>query len=159
MSTMLQIVKVVLMTVGLLLEADMEIGLCPVAIFYVQHQPFGHIPHEEGQIEQLALLVHMNKLMIQVVAAQFGPGEDKLAKGDGKKVFAHGQPFHLEYAFHKRRRASRISFFTLSKMLLARQISYGKCNYSPRYLAIMARHFSLLTGFERKSSQPAFNAS
>ena len=73
----LQIAEVVLMTVGLLLETDVEVGQLAVAVFEEQEEPLQDIPEEEGQVEQLALLGSMDEFMVELNIGEWPPAEDE----------------------------------------------------------------------------------
>lgn len=51
MLPMVQVFQIVLMVVGLLLEADVEVRLDAVAVFDEQEEPFEHIPQIEADVE------------------------------------------------------------------------------------------------------------
>jgi hypothetical protein len=83
MLSVFQIVQVGLMTVGLLLKTDMEIGFLPVSVLEEQEPPLYAVPDEERDIQKLFLLCGMNQLMVQLRCGQWAHGKDEAKQADG----------------------------------------------------------------------------
>ncbi len=86
MLAVFEVGQVVLMIIGLLLEADMAIGLTHIMVLDEEQEPLDAIPDEERQIEEFALLVDMNHLVVQVVLVEWYHREDELAQCDGDEI-------------------------------------------------------------------------
>ena len=72
---MAQVVQVVLMVVGLLLKADVEVCLEAIAVFGEQEEPFEHIPQIEADVEQFTLLGGVDALVVELHGIEFLYGE------------------------------------------------------------------------------------
>ena len=78
-----QVVQVVLMVVGLLLKADVEVCFEAVVVFGEQEEPFEHIPQIEADVEQLTLLGGVDALVVELHDIELLHGED-----DAKRLMA-----------------------------------------------------------------------
>ena len=89
MLSVFQIVQVGLMTVGLLLKTDMEIGLLPVSILEEQNAPLYDIPDEERHVQQLLLLCGVNAFVVIFRGVEMACGEHGTEEADGQEARAH----------------------------------------------------------------------
>ena len=85
------------MAIGLTLKTDVAIGRHTVTILDEKHQPLKGIPKEERQIEQFALLSHVNELVIQLVCIQSVGRQDQFAQCDGQEIAAKRDSLYLHY--------------------------------------------------------------
>lgn len=100
MLPMAQVVQVVLMVVGLLLEADVEVGLEAIAVFDEQEEPFEHIPQIEADVEQLPLLGGVDALVVEFRGIELLHGEDDAEEVDGIEAAHDGQTLDVDYFRH-----------------------------------------------------------
>ena len=94
---MLEIRIVSLMAIRLLLEADVVVGLHPVAVFHQQHQPLHDIPYKERNIKHFSLLCHVNQLVVQFRLVKFPYRKDKPTQADGQELLAHRMTFDDDF--------------------------------------------------------------
>ena len=92
MSSLLQVVEVVLVPVSFLLETDVAVGFHAVAVFKEQDEPFDDVPDEEGQVEQLLLLGGMYQLVVEFCRVERPDGKDKAAQADCQEVLSDEKP-------------------------------------------------------------------
>ena len=85
----LEVAEVVLMLVGLFLEADVLICFHAVSVFYEKDEPLDSVPNKEGQEEQLPLLCRVDELVVELLFVEWPDGKDEAKKTDGKEIFAH----------------------------------------------------------------------
>ena len=97
---MAQVVQVVLMVVGLLLEADMQVCLEAVAVFGEQEEPFEHIPQIEADVEQLPLLSGVDALVVELHGIEFLYGEDDAEEVDGIEAAHERETLDVDYLRH-----------------------------------------------------------
>ena len=100
MLPMAQVVQVVLMVVGLLLEADMEVCLEAVAVFGEQEEPFEHIPQIEADVEQLPLLRSVDALVVELHGIELLHGEDDAKEIDGIEATHERETPNVDYLRH-----------------------------------------------------------
>ena len=100
MLPMVQVVQVVLMVVGLLLKADVEVGLEAIAVFGEQEEPFEHIPQIEADVEQLSLLRSVDALVVELHGIEFLHGEDDAKEVDGIKATHERETPNVDYLGH-----------------------------------------------------------
>ena len=96
----LQVAEVVLMAVGLLFKTDVVVGLQRIAVPDKEYKPLYAVPDEERQVEQFALLGHMNQLVVQLTGIQAVCRENQLAQGDGQKVPAKKYALNFQNLWH-----------------------------------------------------------
>ncbi len=97
---MAQVVQVVLMVVGLLLEADVEVGLEAIAVFGEQEEPFEHIPQIEADIEQFTLLRGVDALVVEFRGIELLHGEDDAKEFDGIEAAHERETLDVDYLGH-----------------------------------------------------------
>lgn len=97
---MAQVLQVVLMVVGLFLEADVEVGLEAVAVFDEQEEPFEHIPQIEADVEQLTLLGGVDALVVEFRGIELLHGEDDAKEVDGIKATHERETPNVDYLGH-----------------------------------------------------------
>ena len=97
---MAQVVQVVLMVVGLLLEADVEVGLEAIAVFGEQEEPFEHIPQIEADVEQLPLLGSVDALVVELHGIEFLYGEDDAKEINGIEAAHERETLDVDYLRH-----------------------------------------------------------
>ena len=97
---MAQVVQVVLMVVGLLLEADVEVGLEAIAVFGEQEDPFEHIPQIEADVEQLPLLGGVDALVVEFRDIELLHGEDDAKEVDGIETAHERETLDMDYFRH-----------------------------------------------------------
>lgn len=100
MLPMAQVVQVVLMVVGLLLKADVEVGLEAVAVFGEQEEPFEHIPQIEADVEQFTLLDGVDALVVEFRGIELLHGEDDAEEVDGIEAAHEGETLDVDYLGH-----------------------------------------------------------
>ena len=100
MLPMAQVVQVVLMVVGLLLEADVEVCFEAVAVFGEQEEPFEHIPQIEADVEQFTLLGGVDALVVELHGIELLYGEDDAKEVDGIETDHDGQTLDVDYSGH-----------------------------------------------------------
>ena len=100
MLPMAQVVQVVLVVVGLLLEADVEVGLEAVTVFDEQEEPFEHIPQIEADIEKLALLRSVDALVVEFRGIELLHGEDDAKEVDGIETAHEREMLDVDYFLH-----------------------------------------------------------
>ena len=83
-----EVVKVVLVLVGFLLETDVAVGFHAVAVLDEEDEPLDAVPKEEGQVEQLPLLCRVDEFVVELHFIQRTDGEDEATQADGKEVLA-----------------------------------------------------------------------
>ena len=94
---MLEVRIVSLMAIRLLLEADVVVGLHPVAVFHQKHQPLHDIPYKERNIKHFSLLCHVNQLVVQFRLVKFPYRKDKPTQADGQELLAHRMTFDDDF--------------------------------------------------------------
>ena len=97
---MAQVVQVVLMVVGLLLEADVEVGLEAIAVFGEQEDPFEHIPQIEADVEQFTLLGGVDALVVEFRGIELLHGEDDAKEVDGIEATHERETPNVDYSGH-----------------------------------------------------------
>ena len=97
---MAQVVQVVLMVVGLLLKADVEVCLEAIAVFDEQKEPFEHIPQIEADVEQLTLLGGVDALVVELRGIEFLYGEDDAEEVDGIEAAHERETLDVDYLGH-----------------------------------------------------------
>ena len=97
---MVQVVQVVLMVVGLLLEADVEVSLEAIAVFGEQEEPFEHIPQIEADVEQLPLLGGVDALVVEFRGIELLHGEDDAKEVDGIEATHERETPDVDYLRH-----------------------------------------------------------
>ena len=97
---MVQVVQVVLMVVGLLLKADVEVGLEAIAVFGEQEEPFEHIPQIEADVEQFTLLGGVDALVVEFRGIELLHGEDDAEEVDGIEATHEGETLDVDYLRH-----------------------------------------------------------
>ena len=100
MLPMAQVVQVVLMVVGLLLEADMEVGLEAIAVFGEQEEPFEHIPQIEADVEQFTLLGGVDALVVELRGIELLNGEDDAKEINGIESAHERETLDVDYFRH-----------------------------------------------------------
>lgn len=95
-----QVVQVVLMVVGLLLKADVEVGLEAIAVFGEQEEPFEHIPQIEADVEQFTLLGGVDALVVELHGIEFLYGEDDAKEINGIEATHEGETLDVDYLRH-----------------------------------------------------------
>ena len=100
MLPMAQVVQVVLMVVGLLLEADVEVGLEAIAVFGEQEDPFEHIPQIEADVEQFTLLGGVDALVVEFRGIELLHGEDDAKEVDGIEATHERETPNVDYSGH-----------------------------------------------------------
>ena len=100
MLPMVQVVQVVLMVVGLLLEADVEVSLEAIAVFGEQEEPFEHIPQIEADVEQLPLLGGVDALVVEFRGIELLHGEDDAKEVDGIEATHERETPDVDYLRH-----------------------------------------------------------
>ena len=100
MLPMVQVFQVVLMVVGLLLEADVEICFEAIAVFGEQEEPFEHIPQIEADVEQLPLLSGVDTLVVELHGIELLHGEDDAKEVDGIKATHERETPNVDYLGH-----------------------------------------------------------
>lgn len=100
-SSVFQIAQVVLMSVGLLLEADVEICLYCTSIFYQQTEPFKEVPKIETNVKQFPLLGCVYALMVQLYGTEFLNREDNAENVDGIETALYRETLYIDHlCFH-----------------------------------------------------------
>jgi hypothetical protein len=97
---MAQVVQVVLMVVGLLLKADVEVCFEAVAVFGEQEEPLEHIPQIEADVEKLALLRSVDALVVEFHGIELLHGEDDAKEVDGIEATHEGETLDVDYFRH-----------------------------------------------------------
>lgn len=97
---MAQVFQVVLMVVGLLLEADMEVRLEAVAVFGEQEEPLEHIPQIEADVEQFTLLGGVDALVVEFRGIELLHGEDNAEEIDGIEAAHERETLDVDYLGH-----------------------------------------------------------
>ena len=97
---MVQVFQVVLMVVGLLLKADVEVCIEAIAVFGEQEEPFEHIPQIEADVEQLPLLGSVDALVVELHGIEFLCGEDDAKEVDGIEATHEGETLDVDYLGH-----------------------------------------------------------
>ena len=97
---MAQVVQVVLMVVGLLLEADVEVCFEAVAVFGEQEEPFEHIPQIEADVEQFTLLGGVDALVVELHGIELLHGEDDAKEIDGIEAAHERETPDVDYSGH-----------------------------------------------------------
>ena len=97
---MAQVVQVVLMVVGLLLKADVEVCLEAIAVFGEQEEPFEHIPQIEADVEQFTLLGGVDALVVELHGIEFLYGEDDAEEVDGIEAAHERETLDVDYFGH-----------------------------------------------------------
>ena len=97
---MVQVFQVVLMVVGLLLEADMEVGFEAIAVFGEQEEPFEHIPQIEADVEQFTLLGGVDALVVEFRGIELLHGEDDAKEVDGIEAAHERETPNVDYLRH-----------------------------------------------------------
>ena len=97
---MAQVVQVVLMVVGLLLKADVEVCFEAVAVFGEQEEPFEHIPQIEADVEQLPLLGGVDALVVEFRGIELLHGEDDAEEVDGIEAAHERETLDVDYFGH-----------------------------------------------------------
>lgn len=100
MLPMAQVVQVVLMVVGLLLEADVEVCFEAVAVFGEQEEPFEHIPQIEADVEQFTLLGGVDALVVELHGIELLHGEDDAKEIDGIEAAHERETPDVDYSGH-----------------------------------------------------------
>ncbi len=100
MLPMAQVVQVVLMVVGLRLEADVEVCLEAVAVFDEQEEPFEHIPQIEADVEQFTLLGGVDALVVEFRGIELLHGEDDAKEVDGIETAHERETPNVDYFRH-----------------------------------------------------------
>ena len=100
MLTIAQVVRVVLVIVGLLLEADVEVGLEAVVVFGEQEEPFENIPQIEADVEQLPLLGGVDALVVELHGIELLHGEDDAEEVDGIEATHERKTPNVDYLGH-----------------------------------------------------------
>lgn len=100
MLPVLEVAEVVLVAVGFLFEADVAVGLHVVAVLEEQDEPLQEVPEEEGQVEQFALLGHVDEFVVKLRLAERPDGEDEAEETDSQELPAHRMPLNEENLFH-----------------------------------------------------------
>ena len=95
-----QVVQVVLMVVGLLLEADVEVCFEAVAVFGEQEEPFEHIPQIEADVEQFTLLGGVDALVVELHGIELLHGEDDAKEIDGIEAAHERETPDVDYSGH-----------------------------------------------------------
>ena len=95
-----QVVQVVLMVVGLLLKADVEVCFEAVAVFGEQEEPFEHIPQIEADVEQLPLLGSVDALVVELHGIEFLYGEDDAKEINGIEAAHERETLDVDYLRH-----------------------------------------------------------
>lgn len=89
-----------LMVVGLLLKADVEVCFEAVAVFGEQEEPFEHIPQIEADVEQLPLLSGVDTLVVELHGIELLHGEDDAKEVDGIKATHERETPNVDYLGH-----------------------------------------------------------
>ncbi len=97
---MAQVVQVVLMVVGLLLEADVEVCFEAVAVFGEQEESFEHIPQIEADVEQFTLLGGVDALVVEFRGIELLLGEDDAKEVDGIEAIHERETLDVDYYRH-----------------------------------------------------------
>lgn len=97
---MVQVAQVVLMVVGLLLKADVEVGLEAIAVFGEQEEPFEHIPQIEADVEQLPLLRGVDALVVELHGIELLYGEDDAKEINGIEAVHERETPDVDYLGH-----------------------------------------------------------
>ena len=97
---MAQVFQVVLMVVGLLLEADMEVGFEAIAVFGEQEEPFEHIPQIEADVEQFTLLGGVDALVVEFRGIEILNGEDDAKEINGIEAAHERETPNVDYLGH-----------------------------------------------------------
>ena len=97
---MVQVFQVVLMVVGLLLKADVEVCLEAIAVFGEQEEPFEHIPQIEADVEQFTLLGGVDALVVELHGIEFLHGEDDAKEVDGIEATHERETLDVDYLGH-----------------------------------------------------------
>ena len=97
---MAQVFQVVLMVVGLLLEADMEVRLEAVAVFGEQEEPLEHIPQIEADVEQFTLLGGVDALVVEFRGIEILNGEDDAKEINGIEAAHERETPNVDYLGH-----------------------------------------------------------
>lgn len=100
MLPMAHVAQVVLMVVGLLLKADVEVGLEDIAVFGEQEEPFEHIPQIEADVEQLPLLGGVDALVVELHGIELLHGEDDAIEIDGIEATHERETPNVDYLRH-----------------------------------------------------------
>ncbi len=100
MLSVFQVIQVVLMVVGLLLKADVEVSLDAIAVFGKQTEPFEHIPQIEADVEQLTLLRGVDALVVELHGIKFLYGEDDAKEINGIEVAHERETLDVDYLRH-----------------------------------------------------------
>jgi len=95
-----QVVQVVLMVVGLLFKADVEVSLELIAVFGEQKEPFEHIPQIEADVEQLPLLGSVDALVVELHGIEFLYGEDDAKEINGIEAAHERETLDVDYLRH-----------------------------------------------------------
>jgi len=95
-----QVVQVVLMVVGLLFKADVEVSLELIAVFGEQKEPFEHIPQIEADVEQLPLLGSVDALVVELHGIEFLYGEDDAKEINGIEAAHERETLDVDYFRH-----------------------------------------------------------
>ena len=98
---MAQVFQVVLMVVGLLLEADVEVCLDAVAVFDEQEEPFEHIPQIEADVEQFTLLGGVDALVVEFRGIELLHGEDDAKEINGIEAAHERETPNVDYLGHR----------------------------------------------------------
>ena len=97
---MAQVVQVVLMVVGLLLEADVEVCFEAVVVFGEQEEPFEHIPQIEADVEEFTLLGGVDALVVELHGIEFLHSEDDAKEVDGIEATHERETLDVDYFRH-----------------------------------------------------------
>lgn len=97
---MVQVAQVVLVVVGLLLKADVEVGLEAIAVFGEQEEPFEHIPQIEADVEQFTLLGGVDVLVVEFRGIELLHGEDDAEEVDGIEAAHERETPNVDYSGH-----------------------------------------------------------
>lgn len=97
---MAHVAQVVLMVVGLLFKADVEVGLEAFAVFGEQEEPFEHIPQIEADVEQLPLLRSVDALVVELRGIELLHGEDDAKEIDGIEATHERETPNVDYLRH-----------------------------------------------------------
>ena len=100
MLPMAQVFQVVLVVVGLLLEADVEVCLDAVVVFDEQEEPFEHIPQIEADVEQFTLLGGVDALVVEFRGIELLHGEDNAEEIDGIEAAHERETLDVDYLGH-----------------------------------------------------------
>ena len=100
MLPMVQVFQVVLMVIGLFLEADVEVGFEAIAVFGEQEEPFEHIPQIEADVEQFTLLGGVDALVVELRGIELLHGEDDAEEVDGIEAAHERETLDVDYLRH-----------------------------------------------------------